>query len=204
MLPHAAAIFLSAFLLFQVQPLAGKELLPWFGGSAAVWSACLLFFQAVLFLGYLYAHLIGTRLAPRRQGIVHLGLLALALAFLPIAAGAAWKPPDQSLPVPRILAFLAATLGLPYFLLSANGPLLQRWYTLRSPGAPWRLYALSNAGSLLGLLSYPILVEPYPVARCSADALVRRVSPVRGRCRRVRRRSRPRRPAAAARAARPA
>ena len=161
MLPHAAAIFLSAFLLFQVQPLAGKELLPWFGGSAAVWSACLLFFQAVLFLGYLYAHLIGTRLAPRRQGIVHLALLAIALAFLPIAAGAAWKPPDQSLPVPRILAFLAATLGLPYFLLSANGPLLQRWYTLRSPGAPWRLYALSNAGSLLGLLSYPVLVEPF-------------------------------------------
>jgi len=161
MVPHAAAIFLSAFLLFQIQPLAGKELLPWFGGSAAVWSACLLFFQAVLFLGYLYAHLIGTRLAPRRQGIVHLALLAIALAFLPIAAGAAWKPPDQSLPVPRILAFLAATLGLPYFLLSANGPLLQRWYTLRSPGAPWRLYALSNAGSLLGLLSYPILVEPF-------------------------------------------
>ena len=77
MLPHAAAIFLSAFLLFQVQPLAGKELLPWFGGSAAVWSACLLFFQAVLFLGYLYAHLIGTRLAPRRQGIAHLALIAL-------------------------------------------------------------------------------------------------------------------------------
>jgi len=158
---HAAAIFLSAFLLFQIQPLAGKELLPWFGGSAAVWSACLLFFQTVLFLGYLYAHLVGTRLAPRRQGIVHLALLALALAFLPIAAGAAWKPPDQSLPVPRILAFLAATLGLPYFLLAANGPLLQRWYTLRSPSAPWRLYALSNAGSLLGLLSYPILVEPF-------------------------------------------
>jgi hypothetical protein len=160
MLAHAAAIFLSAFLLFQIQPLAGKELLPWFGGSAAVWSACLLFFQAVLFLGYLYAHLVGTRLAPRRQGVAHLALLALTLAFLPIAAGAAWKPPDQSLPVPRILAFLASTLGLPYFLLSANGPLLQRWYTLRSPGAPWRLYALSNAGSLLGLLSYPFIVEP--------------------------------------------
>ncbi len=160
MLPHAAAIFLSAFLLFQVQPLAGKELLPWFGGSAEVWSACLLFFQAVLFLGYLYAHLIGTRLAPRSQGLAHLALLALSLVFLPIAAGAAWKPPDQSLPVPRILAFLAATLGLPYFLLSANGPLLQRWYTLRSPGAPWRLYSLSNVGSLLGLLSYPFIVEP--------------------------------------------
>ena len=98
MLPHAAAIFLSAFLLFQVQPLAGKELLPWFGGSAAVWSACLLFFQAVLFLGYLYAHLLGTRLAPRRQGIVHLALLAVALAFLPLAAGAAWKPPTSRCP----------------------------------------------------------------------------------------------------------
>lgn len=157
---HAVAIFLSAFLLFQIQPLAGKELLPWFGGSAEVWSACLLFFQAALFLGYLYAHLVGTRLAPRAQGALHLALLALSLAFLPISAGAAWKPPDQSWPVPRILAFLAATVGLPYFLLSANGPLLQRWYTLRSPGAPWRLYALSNFGSLLGLLSYPFLVEP--------------------------------------------
>ena len=204
MFPHAAAIFLSAFLLFQVQPLAGKELLPWFGGSAAVWSACLLFFQAVLFLGYLYAHLIGTRLAPRRQGIVHLALLALALAFLPIAAGAAWKPPDQSLPVPRILAFLAATLGLPYFLLSANGPLLQRWYTLRSPGAPWRLYALSNAGSLLGLLSYPVLVEPFLSLGAQRTLWSVGYLPVRGRGRRVRRRSRPRRPAAAARAARPA
>ncbi|HWR97196.1 MAG TPA: fused MFS/spermidine synthase, partial [Candidatus Methanoperedens sp.] len=157
---HAAAIFLSAFLLFQIQPLAGKELLPWFGGSAEVWSACLLFFQAVLFVGYLYAHLVGTRLAPRAQGIVHLTLLALSLAFLPISAGAAWRPLAQSWPVPRILGFLAATIGLPYFLLSANGPLLQRWYTLRSPGAPWRLYALSNFGSLLGLLSYPLLVEP--------------------------------------------
>src|SRR5512137_601262 len=98
MLVHAAAIFLSAFLLFQIQPLAGKELLPWFGGSAAVWSACLLFFQAVLFLGYLYAHLIGTRLPPRRQGIVHLALLAVALAFLPVAAGTSWRPADTSLP----------------------------------------------------------------------------------------------------------
>jgi hypothetical protein len=157
---HAAAIFLSAFLLFQIQPLAGKELLPWFGGSAEVWSACLLFFQTVLFVGYLYAHLVGTRLAPRAQGILHVALLALSFAFLPLSAGAAWKPPDQTWPVPRILAFLGATVGLPYFLLSANGPLLQRWYTLRSPGAPWRLYALSNFGSLLGLLSYPFLVEP--------------------------------------------
>ena len=155
----------------------------------------------MLFLGYLYAHLIGTRLAPRRQGIVHLALLAVTLAFLPIAAGAAWKPPDQSLPVPRILAFLAATLGLPYFLLSANGPLLQRWYTLRSPGAPWRLYALSNAGSLLGLLSYPVLVEPFLSLGAQRALWSAGYRPVRGRGRRVRRRSRPRRPAAAARAA---
>ncbi len=160
MLAHAAAIFLSAFLLFQVQPLAGKALLPWYGGSAQVWSTCLVFFQAMLFLGYLYAHLLGTRLAPRWQGIAHLALLALSLCFLPLAAEAAWMPPDQSQPVPRILAFLGATLGLPYFLLSANGPLLQRWYALRSPGSPWRLYALSNLGSLLGLVSYPFLVEP--------------------------------------------
>src|SRR5512145_1916824 len=111
MAPHAAAIFLSALLLFQIQPLAGKQLLPWFGGSAAVWSTCLLFFQTVLFLGYLYAHLLGTRVAPRRQGLIHLGLLALSLLFLPIAAGAGWKPTDQSLPAARILLVLTATLG---------------------------------------------------------------------------------------------
>src|SRR5512137_3034062 len=112
MLAHAAAIFLSAFLLFQVQPLTGKELLPWFGGSAEVWSACLLFFQTVLFVGYLYAHLVGTRLAPRAQAILHVALLATSFAFLPLSAGAAWKPPDQTWPVPRILAFLGATVGL--------------------------------------------------------------------------------------------
>jgi hypothetical protein len=159
MLPYAAAIALSAFLLFQVQPLAGKYVLPWYGGSAAVWSSCLLFFQALLFLGYLYAHLLGTRLAPRRQGIVHGVLLALSLALLPLAPGSAWKPTDQSVPALRILGFLAATVGVPYFLLAANGPLLQRWYSIRSPRAPWRLYALSNLGSLAGLCSYPFLVE---------------------------------------------
>lgn len=158
--PYASAITLSAFLLFQVQPLIGKHLLPWYGGSAAVWSTCLLFFQTLLFLGYLYAHLVGTRLAPRRQGIIHLALLASSLAFLPLAPGSSWKPADQSLPTLRILAFLGASLGLPYLLLAANGPLLQRWFSLRSPRAPWRLYALSNLGSLFGLLSYPFLVEP--------------------------------------------
>lgn len=158
---HAAAIFLSAFLLFQVQPLAGKVLLPWYGGSAAVWSACLLFFQSALFAGYLYAHLVGTRLRSRAQAALHLALLALSLLALPVARGAGWEPGGEEQPVPRILGFLAATVGAPYLVLSANSPLLQRWYSLRSPGAPWRLYALSNLGSLLGLLSYPFVVEPH-------------------------------------------
>jgi hypothetical protein len=174
MLAYAGAIFLSAFLLFQVQPLAGKVLLPWYGGSAAVWSTCLLFFQAVLFLGYLYAHLLGGRLAPRRQAAVHLLLLGASLALLPVAAPGAWRPVDEARPLARILAFLAATLGLPYFLLSATSPLLQRWHSLRSPTAPWRFYALSNLGSLLGLLSYPLLVEPrlgLPAQRTAWSAL---------------------------------
>ncbi len=157
---HACAIFLSAFLLFLVQPLAARVLLPWYGGSAAVWSACLLFFQAVLFLGYLYAHLVGTRLAPRRQVMAHLGLLVLSLLALPPASPGGWRPDDPSWPTARILAWLAVSTGLPYLVLAANGPLMQRWHNLERSGEPWRLYALSNAGSFLGLLSYPFLIEP--------------------------------------------
>jgi hypothetical protein len=150
-----ATIFLSAFLLFQVQPIIARYLLPWFGGSPAVWATCVLFFQAVLLLGYLYAHWM-------RSAWIHIGLLAVSLAFLPAAPRAElWKPVAAGDPSFRILILLASTVGVPYFLLSSTAPLLQRWFSQAQPEkSPWRLYALSNFGSFLALLSYPFAVEP--------------------------------------------
>ncbi|HEX2862490.1 MAG TPA: hypothetical protein VHN79_12665, partial [Lacunisphaera sp.] len=161
MLLHAVTIFLGAFLLFQIQPLMGKYLLPWFGGGPGVWTTCLLFFQTVLLGGYAYAHWLSTHLTIRRQAIVHGVMLVVSLAFLPIAPDADWKPTGGEEPVGRLLLLLAASVGLPYLVLSATGPLLQRWFSLQHPGVPpWRLYALSNAGSLLALLSFPFVFEP--------------------------------------------
>jgi SAM-dependent methyltransferase len=161
MLFHAITIFLSAFLLFQVQPMIAKMILPWFGGTAAVWATCLLFFQTVLLLGYAYAHGLVRRMSPARQWMLHAVLLAAAVAVLPITPDASWKPADPSAPAWRILGLLAATIGLPYFLLSTTGPLVQAWYVQKRPGAvPYRLFALSNLGSMLALLSYPPLIEP--------------------------------------------
>ncbi|MGP0074207.1 MAG: spermidine synthase [Bryobacteraceae bacterium] len=161
MLAYACTIFLSAFLLFAVQPMIGKIILPWFGGSAAVWSTCLLFFQAALLAGYLYAHRSTQSLKPKQQTALHIGLMALSLALLPILPSPTWKPSQAGDPSLRILLLLTATIGLPYLLLSTTSPLLQAWYVAAKPGAiPYRLFALSNFGSLLALLSYPFLVEP--------------------------------------------
>jgi SAM-dependent methyltransferase len=161
MFVYAATIFLSAFLLFQVQPLIAKFILPWFGGSAAVWSAALLFFQLLLLAGYFYAHVLIRYLKPKQQLWVHAGLLALSLATLPIIPNPVWKATGTADPTPRILMLLAATVGLPYTLLAATSPLLQAWYVRTHTGAiPYRLFALSNFGSMLALLSYPALVEP--------------------------------------------
>jgi spermidine synthase len=158
---YAATIFLSAFLLFQVQPLIAKFILPWFGGSAAVWSAALLFFQLLLLAGYLYAHCIIRYLTPKRQFWIHCPLLIASLATLPIVPSAAWKPSGPGDPTLRILLLLGATIGLPYTLLAATSPLLQAWYLRTHQGAiPYRLFALSNFGSMLALLSYPLVVEP--------------------------------------------
>ncbi|MBI5508050.1 MAG: fused MFS/spermidine synthase [Deltaproteobacteria bacterium] len=159
---HALTVLLSAFLLFQVQPIAGKMTLTWFGGSASVWSVCMVFFQTTLLLGYLYAHFLHERLAPRRQALLHTLLLLASLSVLPLAADSAWKSaiPDQ--PGGNVLAALAATVGLPYFLLSTTGPLVQTWYARSTGGkTPYRLYALSNLGSMVALLSYPVVVEPF-------------------------------------------
>jgi SAM-dependent methyltransferase len=151
----------SAFLLFQVQPVIAKIILPWFGGSAAVWTVCMLFFQMALLLGYLYAHALVRYLKPRTQMLVHAGLLLVSALALPIYPNASWKPLNGDEPTLRILGLLAVTVGLPYFLLSTTGPLLQAWYARRFRGAlPYRLYALSNAGSMFALLSYPVLFEP--------------------------------------------
>jgi hypothetical protein len=160
MLPFAFTIFTGAFLLFAVQPLIGKYILPWFGGGPGVWTTCLLFFQMVLLGGYAYAHFSTTRLKPKRQALVHVGLIALALLVLPITPSARWKPQGGDDPVWGILLLLAVTLGLPYFVLSSTGPLMQQWVSrVRTSGSPYRLYALSNAGSLLALLGYPFVFE---------------------------------------------
>src|SRR5579884_1374327 len=153
-------IIASAFLLFQVQPLIAKLILPWFGGSAAVWTSCMLFFQLALLGGYAYAHWLGG-LPGRRQAAVHCLLLAASLALLPILPSPGWKPHAGDDPLLRIFGLLAATVGLPYFLLSSTSPLLQSWYSRSNGGAiPWRFFALSNAGSMAGLLAYPVLIEP--------------------------------------------
>jgi hypothetical protein len=166
---HACTIFLSAFLLFQLQPLIAKMILPWFGGSAAVWTVCMLFFEVTLLLGYLYAHWTTERLRPGTQVWLHVVLLVASLLLLPVIPSASWKPTGGDDPALRILGLLAVTVGLPYFMLSTTGPLIQAWHVRKHQGAfPYRLYALSNLGSMLALLSYPVLMEPYVATRAQA------------------------------------
>ena len=158
----AATTLLGAFLVFQVQPIISKCVLPWFGGTPAVWTTCMLFFQLLLFAGYMYAHLLRTFLGPITQGIVHLMLLCSAALMLPIEPSDAWKPVGDESPTFYLLMMLAAHVGLPYFILSSTGPLVQAWLSYHDTSdRVYRLYALSNAGSLVALLSYPFLVEPF-------------------------------------------
>lgn len=158
---YAATSFVSALLIFQVQPLISKYILPWFGGTPGVWSVCMLFFQMLLFAGYAYAHVISRHLSSGRQFLLHLALIVLAVALLPIAPSQHWKPEGSEDPTWRILCMLAASVGLPYFILSSTGPLVQAWFSRAVPEAsPYRLYSLSNTGSVLGLVTYPFVVEP--------------------------------------------
>src|SRR3982751_498226 len=160
---YAVTIFLSSFLLFLVQPLIARLILPWFGGSAAVWTTCMLFFQVLLLAGYAYAHGIARR---RYQAVVHTVLLFAALVTLPIMPAASWKPAGTEEPISRILLLLGATVGLPYFLLASTSPLVQAWFSRARPQEnPYRLFALSNLASLLALLGYPVVVEPFLAAR---------------------------------------
>jgi spermidine synthase len=155
-------IFTSACLLFSVQPLASKLILPWFGGSAGVWITCMLFFQAGLLLGYSYAHEVSNRLSMRRQVLLHAVLLGLSVATLPILPNAIWHARPGDDPVWLVLGALATSVGLPYLLLASTSPLLQSWYAgVRQGALPYRYFALSNAGSLVALVSYPILIEPH-------------------------------------------
>jgi spermidine synthase len=168
---YAIAIFLSSSLLFLVEPMAGKRLLPLLGGSASVWMTCLVFFQTVLLAGYLCAHGIATRLRPRTQTIVYSILLLASLAQVVRNLNPDLRASTLH-PVVSVLWLLTVLLGLPFLVLSATNPLLQAWYargaaestdatTQSAPAAPYRLFALSNLGSLLALLAYPTLVEPY-------------------------------------------
>jgi hypothetical protein len=164
-------IFVGAFLLFQVQLIVGKYILPWFGGTPSVWTTCLLFFQILLLAGYAYSHFLAMKLSLAKQRELHTGLLGISIVVLivlafywpsPITPGANWKPQDDSHPIGVILRFLLAGVGLPFLLVSTTGPLLQQWFAKSNPGrSPYRLYSLSNLGSLLGLISYPFLIEPH-------------------------------------------
>ncbi len=155
-------ILLGAFLLFQVQPIMGRFILPSFGGGTGVWTVCLLFFQSLLLAGYLYAHLLRRQLRPTAQALLHFLLLGLSLFALPLAPdAAAWIAEGEADPTWPLLALLARSVGIPYLLLAATSPLVQHWFSVQANGrSPYRLYALSNVGSLLALLSYPVWVEP--------------------------------------------
>src|SRR2546423_6011110 len=162
MILYALTIFTSAFLLFLVQPIMAKQILPWFGGSAAVWTTCLVFFQFVLLFGYAYSDWTTRHLKARQQCALHVALLLLSLLSLPIIADAGWKPRGDEEPAWRILGLLGATIGLPYFLLSTTGPLVQAWFARTFPaGTVYRLFALSNLASLLALIAYPFELEPW-------------------------------------------
>lgn len=169
-LVFAVTIFLGAFLLFQVQPLIGRFLLPWFGGTPEVWTTCMLFFQVFLLGGYLYAHGLAKIRRMRVQAMVHIGLLAAALLFLPIIPHDFFKPTNETYPVLQILLICSVTVGLPYFLLSATSPLVQAWFSRAFPHRnPYRLYALSNTGSLLALGTFPFVFEPLMTRKGMAD-----------------------------------
>src|SRR4051794_23652297 len=152
-------ILLSAALLFTVEPLVGKALLPLAGGTPAVWTTCLLFFQAALLAGYTYAHALA-RLRPRVQALIHVPVITVALVSLPIVIKPDWFV-EINQPVLGLLAVLARTIGLPFFALATTAPLMQRWFAAVDPKRdPYPLYAASNAGSLFGLAAYPFVIEP--------------------------------------------
>jgi spermidine synthase len=162
MIRYCLTIFLSAFLLFQVQPMIARFILPWFGGTAAVWTTCMMFFQTLLLLGYLYAHLMRRFASPRATWLLHLGLLLIAAATVSVVPGDSLRPSGDGNLTLGIISVLGFTIGVPFFVLSSTGPLIQAWQSSSHRGqSPYRLYALSNLGSILALVTYPFLVERY-------------------------------------------
>src|SRR5258708_39935812 len=167
---YGLTICVGAFLLFQVQLIVGKYILPWFGGTPGTWTTCMLFFQVLLLAGYGYSHLLSGRLSPRAQTKSHIIFLLLSVAVAlagtifwktPLLPGSSWKPASSENPILHILGLLLVAAGLPYLLLCTTAPLLQHWYSQSHAGrSPYRFYALSNTGSLLGLLTYPFVFEP--------------------------------------------
>ncbi len=159
----SVTLFISALLLFSVQPLVGKALLPKLGGTPQVWNTCMVFFQAMLFAGYLHAHLSGRLLGLHRQAALHLALIALALLALPVGLNGSLAAPSVEHPALWLFQALAVSIGAPMFIISATAPMLQKWFAHTShPDAadPYFLYVASNLGSLLALLGYPLLIEP--------------------------------------------
>jgi len=162
MLFYAPTIFVSAFLLFLIQPIIAKQILPWFGGSASVWTTALVFFQITLLAGYAYSDATTRLLGRRVQAVVHIVLLLASLVFLPVMADSAWKPTGEENPSLQIIGLLLATIGLPFFLLSSTGPMVQAWFARSfAERRVYRLFALSNLASLLGLVAYPFAIEPW-------------------------------------------
>jgi hypothetical protein len=163
LLLYGATIFVSATLLFLVQPMFAKMVLPLLGGAPAVWNTAMVFYQAVLLAGYAYAHAVTAWLGVRRQVVLHLLVLLVPLAVLPIGVPRGWTPPAHDNPIPWLLALMLVAVGLPFFVVSTSTPLLQKWFAASGHGAsadPYFLYAASNLGSMLALLSYPVVVEP--------------------------------------------
>ncbi len=167
------AVFLGSTLLFLIEPVAGKRVLPLLGGSAAVWTACLVFFQLALLLGYFAAHWLTTRTSPRMQVRVYLALLVLSLLQLAITQRVE-PSANAGHPIRSVLVLLTLLIGLPFVTLSMSGPLLQGWYarTATSTAQPYRLYVVSNVGSLLALVAYPWLVEPRSSLHTQAYVLI--------------------------------
>jgi hypothetical protein len=166
---YSWTIFVASFLLFQIQPLFGKWILPWFGGSTSVWTTCVFFYQAILLIGYFYAHTISTKFPPKKQFQFHAILILFSLVLMgvqlkfwqnPILPDQSWKPDGSGNPALQILRILVTGVGMPFLMLSATSPLIQKWVSMQSQKTPYGLYALSNAGSLLALISYPLFIEP--------------------------------------------
>lgn len=160
----AFTLFVSATLLFMVQPMIARMILPLLGGTPAVWNTCMVFFQAALLAGYAYAHATPEWFGRRRQIVVHGLLLLLPLAFLPLGVASGWTPPTEGNPILWLLLLLTASVGLPFFLVATSAPLLQSWFAASGHASardPYFLYGASNLGSMLALLGYPTLVEPF-------------------------------------------